>query len=150
MNKEQAIKELNEIRELVEEDLKYDDYEASVILDQIDLKALIIVLDLLENQQKEIETLKRDFEIVDHECSRLEQEDIKKDKEIEKLKNNNKDLLRKLRNRVKEVKKLEKYSLYKKEFATLNKRIEKKEQEIKELKKQLISLTYKSSVKGRR
>lgn len=26
-----------------------------------------------------IKTLKRDFEIVDHECSRLEQEDIKKD-----------------------------------------------------------------------
>lgn len=29
-----------------------------------------------------IKTLKRDFEIVDHECSRLEQEDIKKDKLI--------------------------------------------------------------------
>ena len=29
--------------------------------------------------QEEIETLKRDFEIVDHECSRLEKEDIKKD-----------------------------------------------------------------------
>lgn len=107
MNKEQAIKELNEIRELVEEDLKYDDYEASVILDQIDLKALIIVLNLLEKQQKEIETLK----------------------------NNNKDLLRKLRNRVKEVKKLEKYSLYKKEFATLNKRIEKKDKIINEMSK---------------
>lgn len=74
----------------------------------------------------------------------------KQSKEIETLKNNNKDLLRKLRNRVKEVKKLEKYSLYKKEFSTLNKRIEKKEQEIKELKKQLIALTYKSSVKGSR
>ena len=36
----------------------------------------------IEKQQAEIETLKRDFEIVDHECSRLEQEDIKKDKLI--------------------------------------------------------------------
>ena len=36
-----------------------------------------------------------------------------KDKEIDKLKKHNDDLLRKLRNRVKEVKKLQKYSLYK-------------------------------------
>lgn len=43
---------------------------------------LDIVLQLIEKQQAEIETLKRDFEIVDHECSRLEQEDIKKDKLI--------------------------------------------------------------------
>ena len=47
--------------------------------------------------------------------------------EIEKLKNNNKDLLRKLRNRVKEVKKLTKYSLYKKEFSTLNEHLKKKD-----------------------
>lgn len=47
--------------------------------------------------------------------------------EIEKLRNNNKDLLRKLRNRVKEVKKLQKYSLYKKEFSTLNEHLKKKE-----------------------
>lgn len=46
-------------------------------------------------------------------------------KEIEELRNKNKDLLRKLRNRVKEVKKLAKYSLYKKEFSKLNKEIEK-------------------------
>lgn len=39
-------------------------------------------LNLIKKQQAEIETLKRDFEIVDHECSRLEQEDIKKDKLI--------------------------------------------------------------------
>jgi hypothetical protein len=48
-------------------------------------------------------------------------------KEIEKLRNKNKDLLRKLRNRVKEVKKLSKYSLYKKEFSRLNNTIEKKD-----------------------
>ena len=48
-------------------------------------------------------------------------------KQLEKLENKNKDLLRKLRNRVKEVKKLTKYSLYKKEFLRLNKIIEKKD-----------------------
>lgn len=37
---------------------------------------------LYKGCQIEIETLKRDFEIVDHECFRLEQEDIKKDKLI--------------------------------------------------------------------
>lgn len=62
-------------------------------------KDLILVLNLIQSQQKE----------------------------IEKLKDKNKDLLRKLRNRVKEVKKLTKYSLYKKEFSRLNKEIEKKE-----------------------
>lgn len=39
-------------------------------------------VNLIKKQQAEIEILKRDFEIVDHECSRLEQEDIKKDKII--------------------------------------------------------------------
>lgn len=51
----------------------------------------------------------------------------KQQEEIKKLRNKNQDLLRKLRNRVKEVKKLTKYSLYRTEFATLNKRIEKKD-----------------------
>jgi len=51
----------------------------------------------------------------------------KQQKEIDKLKNKNKDLLEKLRNRVKEVKKLAKYSLYKKEFSKLNEIIQKKD-----------------------
>lgn len=50
----------------------------------------------------------------------------KKEAEIDKLRNTNKDLLKKLRNRVKEVKKLTRYSLYKKEFARLNKQLKKK------------------------
>lgn len=54
----------------------------------------------------------------------------KQDKEIEKLKTKNNDLLKKLRNRTKDVKKLQKYGVYKKEFATLNKRIEKQEKMI--------------------
>lgn len=51
----------------------------------------------------------------------------KQNKKIEKLENKNKELLRKLRNRVKEVKKLNKYSLYKNEFSNLNKIIKEKE-----------------------
>ena len=54
----------------------------------------------------------------------------KKEAEIDKLRNTNKDLLKKLRNRVKEVKKLTRYSLYKKEFTRLNKQLEKKEKVI--------------------
>lgn len=49
-----------------------------------------------------------------------------KEKTIDKLKKHNDDLLRKLRNRVKEVKKLEKYSLYKEEFSKLNKQLQNK------------------------
>lgn len=54
------------------------------IVNQKDVKT---VLNLIQKQQAEIEILKRDFEIVDHECSRLEQEDIKKDKQIERYQN---------------------------------------------------------------
>ena len=67
----------------------------------------------------------------------------KQQKEIEKLRNNNKDLLRKLRNRVKEVKKLEKYSLYKKEFATLNKQLAKKDEVIDFLERRITALEEK-------
>ena len=49
-----------------------------------------------------------------------------KDKQIDKLKKHNDDLLRKLRNRVKDVKKLQKYILYKKEFSRLNKQLQNK------------------------
>lgn len=54
----------------------------------------------------------------------------KQEKTINKLKRHNKVLLRKLRNRVKEVKKLTKYSFYKKEFATLNKKLKEKNKQI--------------------
>ena len=47
--------------------------------------------------------------------------------ERDKLKKHNDDLLRKLRNRVKEVKKLQKYSLYKEEFSRLNKQLQNKD-----------------------
>lgn len=55
---------------------------------------------------------------------------VKLQKENKKLKDKNQDLLRKLRNRVKEVKKLTKYSLYKKEFSRLNKVIKEKDKQI--------------------
>ena len=58
-----------------------------------------------------------------------------KDKQIDKLKKHNDELLRKLRNRVKEVKKLEKYSIYKEEFSRLNKQLQNKDQQI-DLKKE--------------
>lgn len=57
----QAIKELTEIRELVEEDLKFEKYEATAILDQTDLKALVTVLDLVKKQQKEIFELNKEM-----------------------------------------------------------------------------------------
>ena len=50
-----------------------------------------------------------------------------KDKQIDKLKKHNDRLLKKLRNRVKEVEKLQKYSLYKQEFSKLNKQLQNKD-----------------------
>lgn len=55
-----ALKELTEIKELVEEDLKYEDYNVTATLDQIDLESLVIVLNLIEKQSKEIEELKEE------------------------------------------------------------------------------------------
>lgn len=63
-----------------------------------------------------------------------------KDKQIDKLKKHNDDLLRKLRNRVKDVKKLQKYSLYKKEFSRLNKQLQNKDKIIDLMSEQLAGL----------
>lgn len=70
-----------------------------------------------------------DIEVVDTLLSIIQNQEL----EIKRLKNNNKNLLRKLRNRVKEVKKLTKYSSYKKEFSTLNKQLQKKDKMINEM-----------------
>ena len=68
-------------------------------------------------------------------------EALKEHKEqIDKLKKHNDELLRKLRNRVKEVKKLEKYSLYKKEFSRLNKQLQNKDKIIDLMSEQLVGL----------
>lgn len=70
-----------------------------------------------------------------------------KDKKIEKLRNNNKDLLRKLRNRIKEVKKLERKdykSIVTKQGKTLEERAEqlkKKDKIIDLMTEQLVGLT---------
>ena len=61
------------------------------------------------------------------EAKRLFEAIMKIADERDKLKKHNDDLLRKLRNRVKEVKKLEKYSLYKEEFSKLNKQLQNKD-----------------------
>lgn len=60
--------------------------------------------------------------------------------QIDKLKKHNNNLLKKLRNRVKEVKKLEKYSLYKEEFSRLNKQLQNKHKIIDLMSEQLAGL----------
>lgn len=60
--------------------------------------------------------------------------------QIDKLKKHNDELLRKLRNRVKEVKKLQKYSLYKEEFSKLNKQLQNKDKIIDLMSEQLAGL----------
>ncbi len=70
----------------------------------------------------------------------------KQQEEIEKLRNKNQDLLRKLRNRVKEVKKLSKYSLYKKEFSRLNKLLEKKDKIIDEMAGYIATLDIEEDI----
>ena len=45
--------------------------------------AIETVLSMLKEKDKEIETLKRDFKIVDQECSRLERKEAKQDKIID-------------------------------------------------------------------
>ncbi len=49
-----------------------------------DINILDVLLNLIEKQQKEIEKLKQDFNIVDHECERLEKIDVEKDITITK------------------------------------------------------------------
>ena len=136
MTKEQAIEALKEHKRQI--DKKYINTRNS--------KAIETVLNLIEKQKAEIERLKNiisntSVQFINDtiKTDKKNKEDIeslnaewkieleKKDKEISKLKNNNKDLLRKLRNRVKEVTKLEKYSLYKKEFSRLNKQLQNKD-----------------------
>ena len=50
-----AIKELTEIKELVEEDLQYAHYEVTATLNKMDLKSLVIILNLIDKQQKELD-----------------------------------------------------------------------------------------------
>ena len=56
------------------------------------------------------------------------------------MKKHNNNLLKKLRNRVKEVKKLQKYSLYKEEFSRLNKQLQNKDKIIDLMSEQLAGL----------
>ena len=115
-------------------------------------KLAITLLNLIEKQQSELEKQDNKIKELEGRCRNLDKEAQsyleelmgdstlknrtikqlnseleKKEAEIDKLRNTNKDLLKKLRNRVKEVKKLTRYSLYKKEFARLNKQLKKKD-----------------------
>lgn len=65
-----------------------------------------------------------------------------KDKQIDKLKKHNDRLLKKLRYRVKDVKKLQKYSLYKQEFSKLNKQLQNKDKIIDLMANEIDSLHY--------
>lgn len=86
-------------------------------------KAIEALTNYIETMQSEFDRL----EGIEDNTAMLKMELEKKESEIDKLRNTNKDLLKKLRNRVKEVKKLTRYSLYKKEFSRLNKQLEKKD-----------------------
>jgi len=76
-----AIKELTEIKELFEEDLK-ENYEVTATLDQIDLESLVIVLNLIKKQSKEIEELKEECKEVvcvpEGTCFMIEPKDVDK------------------------------------------------------------------------
>lgn len=74
MNEEKAI-------EILKTYLEYPEMDSIEMMKE----AIETVLNLIEKQQAEIETLQRDFKIVDHECSRLEQEDIRKDMIIKEM-----------------------------------------------------------------
>lgn len=97
--KKKALQYFYNLRATIDESNMLFDEDINVKCGKETVKQITTILNLIQSQQKE----------------------------IEKLKNKNKDLLRKLRNRVKEVKKLAKYSLYKQEFSRLNKQIEKKD-----------------------
>lgn len=93
----------------------------------IDSSILFKMKNLIQSQQKEIfvkEHINESFKLMINE---RDKKIVEMSNCIDKLKSKNKELLRKLRNRVKEVKKLTKYSLYKKEFSRLNKQLEKKD-----------------------
>lgn len=105
MIKEQAIERLNKMIQInngvIKETRKNGDIFAMQLTADLDTDSIAIekVLSMLEE----------------------------KDKQIDKLKKHNDRLLKKLRNRVKKVKKLEKYSLYKEEFSRLNKQLLEKD-----------------------
>ncbi len=79
-----AIEDLKRTIEYYNKRFKENEKITSVIVDNFDVNNLYILLNLIEKQQKEIEKLKQDFDIVDHECERLEKIDVEKDITINK------------------------------------------------------------------
>lgn len=99
---QKAIKYFYNLRATIDESYMLFDEEINVKCGKNMIKQITLVLNLITKLQKE----------------------------NEELRDKKQDLLRKLRNRVKEVKKLAKYSLYKKEFSRLNKTIKEKDKQI--------------------
>lgn len=156
MTKEQekAIEYLKKHIKYFEEQIKFieatdcDYYDEELESYQIDVKVFNTILSMLEEKDKTISSKDRLISISgieqdanEKELDKLKEQLKEKDKIIDKLKKHNDDLLRKLRNRVKEVKKLEKYSLYKEEFSKLNKQLQNKDKQIYLMSEQLAGLT---------
>lgn len=87
-----AIKELTEIKELVEEDLQYAHYKVTATLNKIDLKSLVIVLNLLEKQDKIIKQQSYTNKKIRNKLKTVRKERNKQQKEIEQEKEKNKEL----------------------------------------------------------
>lgn len=60
-----------------------EDYKTTQVWLTDDVSAVYTVLNMLKEKEAEIEKLKKDFKIVDEECSRLERKEAKQDKIIE-------------------------------------------------------------------
>ena len=111
--------------EYLNKDLKKADMLEMTV--HTDNESLRTALNLIQSQQEEIfvkEHINGSFKLMINE---RDKKIVEMSNCIDKLKSKNKELLRKLRSRVKEVKKLTKYSLYKQEFSRLNKQLEKKD-----------------------
>lgn len=132
-------------------DFKWNDEDNAIkasipLISEEELRIIDNNFDNIVNQFIKQLIQNKDIAIAQHITRRQQAELEKKDIEITKLKKHNKDLLRKLRNRVKEVKKLTKYSLYKKEFAKLNREIEKKDKIIDLMADFMISLDIDETI----
>ena len=80
-NQEETIERLNKFKKI---EVKPENTIGVIIQEFKTLQNDIeTVLNMLKEKDKEIEILKRDFEIVDDECSRLERKEVKQEKIID-------------------------------------------------------------------
>ncbi|OKZ59907.1 MAG: hypothetical protein BHV96_05470 [Clostridium sp. CAG:354_28_25] len=89
MTKEQAIEKCKKIintnNKVVKEARRVRDINTMNLVANLDDESIAIetVLNMLKEKDVEIEKLKKDFKIVDEECSRLERKEAKQDKMID-------------------------------------------------------------------